>query len=76
MEYESQLKSVGNIGEGVEYSNPSLIVAYQQGISQQPKISYKQGVAFKPKFVQYTIDTSVPATFEFWAPADFAVNPN
>lgn len=76
MEYESQMKSVGNIGVDVTFTPPSLEVPFQQGISQIPKISYKQGLAFKPKFVKYTIDTSVASIFEFWAPADFNINPN
>lgn len=76
MDYETQLKSVGNTGVDVDYTPPTLTVPYQQGISQLPKISYKQGLAFKPKFVKYTIDTSVANTFQFWAPADFNINPN
>lgn len=59
MDYETQLKSVGNTGVDVDYTPPSLTVPYQQGISQLPKVSYKQGLAFKPKFVQYTINTAV-----------------
>lgn len=59
MDYEKQLKSVGNIGVDVDFNPPTLTVPFQQGISEIPKISYKQGVAFKPKFVQYTINTAV-----------------
>lgn len=59
MDYEKQLKSVGNIGMDVDFNPPNLTIPFQQGISEVPKISYKQGVAFKPKFVQYTINTAV-----------------
>ncbi len=76
MDYETQLKSVGNTGVDVDYTPPTLTVPYQQGSSQVPKISYKQGLAFKPKFVKYTINTAVANTFEFWAPADHNINPN
>lgn len=60
MDYEKELKSIGSIGVDIDYNPPDLTVAYQEGITQKPKISWKQGIAFKPKFVKYTIDTSVP----------------
>ena len=68
MDYEKQLKSIGDTGNGIDFSVPSLIVPYQEGITTLPKISYKQGVAFKPKFEKVTINTAVSDTFQFWAP--------
>lgn len=60
MDYEKQLKSIGNIGADVLYDPPSLAVSFQEGISERSKISYKQGVAFKPLFKKITINTAVP----------------
>jgi len=76
MEYEKQLKSIWDTGIGIDFSAPSLIIPFQQGITEMPKISYKQGVAYKPKFEQVTINTAVANTFQFWAPVWFTVNPN
>lgn len=55
MDYEKQLKSIGNIGAEIDFSAPSIQTPYQQGISKEPKVSYKQGLAFKPKFVKWTL---------------------
>lgn len=60
MDYEKGLKSIGNIGAEVDFAPPTLATQYQEGISEKSKISWKQGVAFKPKFKQITINTAVP----------------
>lgn len=66
MEYEKSIKMPTNIGQDVNYENPSFQTPYQEW-RDKPKIVYGTWLLWKPKFVLQTITTGT-WTYTFYAP--------